>query len=74
MKVLLHHFDFLLYHVELRLDGFAKILGRILKAFDRFTDLPTDFRQFFWAKQEKGDDQNYEDLTCAQSKHDWLLR
>lgn len=69
LEILFGHFDFLLNHIELRLDGFSKIFGSIFESFERLADLTSYFWQLFWPEQKKCDHENDEYFACSQSKH-----
>jgi hypothetical protein len=55
LKVLFHHFDFLLNHIQLRLNRLPEVVSRIFEALNGFSDLPSDFGKLLWPEEEKGD-------------------
>lgn len=63
LKILLRHLHFLLKEIQLRLDGLPEIFRCILQSLDSLSDLTPDLGQLFGAEQEKGNDQNDENLA-----------
>jgi hypothetical protein len=69
LKVLLHHFDFLLDQIQLRLHRFSEIIGGFFQTLDGSSNLTADLWELLRSEQQKGDDKNNQYFSGTQTKH-----
>ena len=68
LEILLHHFHFLLNHVELRLNRLLQIVRRFFKSFHGLAHLTPDLRQLLGPEEQERNDQDYENFTSAKTR------